>query len=73
MKTLTLGYDEADKFVSENSIRGYFWDGWNIFRWVPNNDGYSKNNGMFRNGRWGLTYKFNLQDDGTWIVKVPNV
>lgn len=72
MKTVSLDYASAHEFVESNSYRGYFWDGWNIIRWVPNSDGYAKSNGMFRNGMWGFAYKFPMENNGKWTVKVPN-
>jgi len=71
MKTLTLNYSEAHDFVSKNSHRGYFWDGWNISRWVPNPSGFMSKNGMYRNNKWGMSYSYPLQDSGSWEVKVP--
>jgi len=71
MKTIRLNYTEAEDFVSENSHRGYFWDGWNIKRWVPNPSGYMSHNGSFKNSKWGLEFNFPLEDSGTWEVKVP--
>lgn len=73
MKTVKLNYDQAHEFVEKNEQRGYFWNGWDIARWVPNHDGYAKPNGMYRKGLWGFCYKFPLNNDGTWSVKVPNV
>lgn len=72
MKTITLDYDSSHKFVEENSSRGYFWDGWNIVRWVPNPIGFMKNSGMYRNNMWGVSYNFPLNNDGTWTVKAPD-
>jgi hypothetical protein len=71
MKTLTLNYSDAHDFVAKNSHRGYFWDGWNINRWVPNSSGYMSKNGDFRNDRWGMKFVFPVENDGTWSVKVP--
>lgn len=72
MKTLILNYDEAHSFVENNSHRGYFWDGWDIVRWVPNPSGFMSKNGMYKNNQWGMSYRFNLTPDGSWSVKAPN-
>lgn len=72
MKTLTLAYSEAHDFVSQNSHRGYFWDGWQIKRWVPNASGFTAKNGAYRNGMWGLLFNYPINNDGTWEVKVPS-
>lgn len=72
MKTLTLNYSNAHNFVSQNSHRGYFWDGWTINRWVPNASGYMSKDGAFRNGKWGMQFSFPVNDEGNWEVKVPS-
>jgi len=71
MKTVQLNYSNVDNFVESNSHRGYFWNGWDIKRWVPNPSGYMSKNGSFRNGKWGMDFSFPLESDGTWNVKVP--
>jgi hypothetical protein len=72
MKNVTLNYSDAHRFVANNSHRGYFWDGWDIYRWVPNPSGYTSVNGSFKNGRWGMKFTFPLSQDGTWSIKVPD-
>ncbi len=72
MKTLTLDYSNAHDFVSQNSHRGYFWDGWDIVRWVPNPSGYTSKDGSFKNGQWGMSYRYNVGTDGAWKVKAPS-
>lgn len=72
MKTITLDYDQAHRFIDSNVHRGYYWDGWTINRWVPGAASFLSKNGMFKNDRWGARYTFPLKDNGTWDVKVPN-
>lgn len=64
-----LNYDEAHDFVEKNSRRGYFWEGWDVVRWVKNPNGFSSKNGAFRNGTWGITYRSPVQKNGKWRVK----
>lgn len=71
MKTITLNYSDAHKFVEQNSHRGYYWSGWDIVRWLPNHSGFTAKNGKYRNGTWGMSFTYPLSDDGTWQVKVP--
>lgn len=66
---IELTYSEAHKFVEQNAKRGYFWNGWDIVRWVPNENGFSMRNGMFKNGRWGISFTSTVTDSGTWKVK----
>ena len=72
MKTITLNYSEAHDFVDKNGHRGYFWDGWDIHRWVPNPSGFISRDGEFKNDRWGMKFTFPVSHDGTWKVKVPD-
>jgi hypothetical protein len=72
MKTTILNYSEAHEFVAKNSHRGYFWDGWDIHRWVPNPSGYMSTDGAFKNNRWGMKFVFPVSPEGTWKVKFPN-
>lgn len=64
-----LDYSTAHQYVESMSHRGYFWDGWDIVRWVPNPSGYSSRNGMFRNGRWGITFRSTVSPEGLWRLK----
>lgn len=62
-------YDKAHEYVSSMSHRGYYWDGWDIVRWVPNPSGYSTKAGIFKNGRWGMEFRAKVSNSGTWKLK----
>ena len=64
-----LNYDDAHAYVDSMQHRGFYWDGWDIARWVPNQNGYSSKNGAFKNGRWGIVFRTKVSDAGTWRVK----
>lgn len=66
---IELTYNTADEFVSRNSRRGYRWDGWDIVRWVRNDNGFTMPNGSFRDGSWGLEFRVPVSDDGIWRLK----
>ena len=66
---IELNYKEAHKFVADNARKGYFWDGWQIVRWIPNDNGYTMKNGSFRNGKWGIEFRSDVSTNGTWKVK----
>lgn len=66
---LELDYDAAHRYVAEMSHRGFRWDGWDIVRWVPNDNGFSSKNGSFRNNRWGIEFRTKVSNIGTWKVK----
>jgi len=66
---LNLDYDQAHEYVDSMSHRGFYWEGWDIVRWIPNENGYSSKNGSFRNNRWGITFRTRVSPDGTWRLK----
>ena len=66
---INLNFDQAEKFVQDNSKKGYRWDGWTIVKWVKNPNGYSMQNGSFKNGVWGVEYRTPMSDAGTWSIK----
>ena len=61
---------QAEKFVSANKPKGFFWDGWTIVKWSPGHNGYIQTNGMYRNNQWGYSSKFVMTKAGTWLI--PN-
>lgn len=63
-----LDYSQAHAFVDKNARLGFFWDGWDIVKWTPSPNGYSRENGMYRNGKWGIFVKIPCTDAGTWKV-----
>lgn len=67
-KTVELNYKQAHEFVSKNKNLGFFWDGWDIVKFTPNDNGFMQKNGMFRNGKWGHSIRISLKDSGTWAV-----
>ena len=66
---IELTLESAEEFVTNNSKRGYRWDGWDIVRWVKNNNGYSMPNGAFREGSWGMEFRTSVDADGIWRLK----
>jgi len=68
-KYIELNWQEAHDFVEKNSNRGYYWDSYDIVRWVPNNNGYSSKNGLFKNGKWGVCFRSKVSNKGTWNLK----
>ena len=67
MSNTFIDYDTAHKIVESNN--NLFWNGWDIIDWKANPDGFYKKNGMFLNGRWGITRKYSPGSNG-W--KVPS-
>lgn len=67
MKFATLDYDQAHAVVNRNHFLR--WDGWDIVTWRKDPKGFTNARGEFRSGSWGITFRYPLQDNGTW--KVP--
>jgi hypothetical protein len=63
-----LGYDKANAFVEKNKNLGFFWDGWDMYKWTPNENGFMQKNGMYRKNQWGHAMKIPMTDNGTWMV-----
>ena len=69
MKNMTeLNWKEAHKFVDKHKKEGFFWDGWTIVKWSPGHNGFTEVNGMFRDGKWGYSNKYQLTNKGTWWI-----
>lgn len=63
-----LNYNQANAFVEKNTGIGFFWDGWNMFKWTANDNGFMQKNGMYRNGKWGHAMRIPMTENGTWKV-----
>jgi hypothetical protein len=59
-------YDTAHKIVEDNKFLE--WDGYDITTWRKNPGALMDRRGAFRDGAWGLLYRYPLQDDGTWNI-----
>jgi hypothetical protein len=68
--TVKFSYEQIHAFVEKNKSNGFFWDGYDVIKWSPGHNGFVKENGMYRNGKWGYSHRFTLNDDGTWSL--PN-
>lgn len=66
MSFINIDYDQAHNIVDSNN--NLFWDGWTIVEWKPYKDAVYKKNGLFRNGKWGVSKTFTPGENG-W--KVP--
>jgi hypothetical protein len=66
MSFKTINYEEAHTIVDSN--KNLFWDGWTIVDWKPYKDALYKKNGLFRDGKWGVSRRYTPDANG-W--KVP--
>jgi hypothetical protein len=68
MAKITLDYNAAHNFVEKNKSQGFFWDGWTIVKWSPSNNGFMQPNGLYKNGKWGYSNRYELKSNGTWDI-----
>jgi hypothetical protein len=72
MATLVnLDYDQAHNYVDR--MRGHRksivkWDGWNIEVFTPHSRAYFRNDGAYRDGKWGFVTTIEPDSNGTWRV-----
>lgn len=57
---------EVMETVVENN-KALEWDGWNVREVTPSPTGWTKQNGLFRNGQWNIQKYYNLKFDG-WDI-----
>lgn len=75
MSRISVGYSEVDSFVSDQRASGsdVYWDGWTMVFWRPNKNGYGDRCGSFRNGRWGVQARVDVESDGTYRIPTKYV
>lgn len=71
MKYDVLDYDSAHAVVDGN--RFLEWDGYDIVTWRKDASGWMDPRGQFKNGVWGIQFRYSLRDDGTWRIPRPYV
>lgn len=47
-----ISLEQAETLVELND--NIFWDGWNLVFFNPHIDGFMRQNGMFKNNKWGV-------------------
>lgn len=65
MKVTSL--EQMETIVSKNKF--LHWDGWTVVNSFQSNTGWLKPNGAYRNGKWYLETRFEVEADG-WDI--PN-
>ena len=63
-----LNYAQAHEFVEKNKNKGFYWDGYTIVKFSPSKNGFTSKDGLYRNGQWGYSVRYNLKDNGTWEI-----
>lgn len=67
LKFRMLNLHQAEKFV--NATPNVWWENYDIVIWTPTYTGWSKKNGKFHNGQWGIAKRVAVNTSGLW--KVP--
>ncbi|QLF83430.1 hypothetical protein SEA_NICEHOUSE_217 [Rhodococcus phage NiceHouse] len=44
------------------------WDGWTIVSYKPHSGAFMKKNGVFRNGIWQVSKRYEINEDGKWYL-----
>lgn len=62
-----LNLQQAEKFV--DTTPNTWWENYDIVIWTPTHTGWSKKNGKFHKGQWGIAKRVAVNNSGFW--KVP--
>ena len=75
MNRVVVNNDTVDQFVSEQTRSGndVRWDGWSLVFFKANPNGFNDKNGAYRNGKWGVQARVEVDDDGHWRIPVKYV
>jgi len=63
-----LNYKQVHAYVERNKHFAY-WDGWDLMLFRPTQVGYSKPQGMFRDGKWGMSTRISPDEKGLWNIR----
>lgn len=66
MEYASITLDEAEAVVSRN--RFLSWDGWTITTWRKDERGEYDRRGQRRRGKWGILFRYPVQNDGTYRI-----
>lgn len=62
----TLNLEQAELFVKTNV--NAWWENYDIVIWKQNPGAWSKKNGLMRDGKWGVSRRIKINNDGTWRI-----
>lgn len=66
MSSINITLKEAETLVARCPFLQ--WQGWEVLAFDKRIDGYTKKNGMWKDGVWGVVSKIRLQSNGTYDV-----
>lgn len=64
---INIDYDTAHTIVEKHE--SLFWNGWDIIEWKQDNLGEMSQDGMLKDGKWGIYKRYPVTENG-WDV--PN-
>jgi len=75
MSRVVVNVDGVEQFVTEQTRKGndVSWDGWTLLFFKANPNGFNDKNGAYRNGRWGVQARVDVDTDGLWKIPVKYV
>lgn len=75
MSRVVVDYNSIDTFVDEQTQRGndVTWDGYTLVFFKSNPNGFNDKNGAFKNGKWGVQARVDVDSDGLWRIPVKYI
>lgn len=72
---LHLNTKGVEVFISlyKNNNRESFWDNYDLVLWDKNPNGFNHIKGLFRKDSWGISNRFQVNNEGVWILPVKYV
>ena len=67
---LHLNQEGVEVFISryKNNHRESYWDNYGLVLWDKNPNGFNHIKGLFRKNAWGLAEKFQVNNNGIWVL-----
>lgn len=63
-----LNYKQAHAYADRNK-HFVSWEGWDLVLFRPTPVGYSKPQGMFKDGKWGMATRVSPDAAGNWVIR----
>lgn len=75
MSRVVVDYNSVETFVDEQTQKGndVSWDGWTLVFFKQNPNGFNDRNGAFKDGKWGVKARVDVDRDGLWKIPVKYV
>lgn len=51
-----------------NNHKESYWENYDLIVWDKNPNGFSHVSGLFRKNAWGLIQRFQVNDEGVWVL-----